>query len=170
MNTVPDNFQAKIEGRVLQTVSLKYFPLYYLKSLCKLYPELFLAFVWVIWVFQWQPVACRDCDVFPKHVLFDFMPLCKCLTVPESPPKYISRLQRGREKSTPGYYFAITKFPDYYFAILSHLQIVPQVGGPPVTLPSPGISHLCNEGGRTRQDPGLELPWSNINLFFSRLF
>lgn len=82
----------------------------------------------------------------------------------------VYRHLRRREKSTPGYYFAITKFPDYYFAILSHLQIVPQVGGPPVTLPSPGISHLCNEGGRTRQDPGLELPWSNINLFFPGCF
>lgn len=96
MNTVPDNFQAKIEGRALQTVSLKYFPLYGGKSLCKLYPELFLAFVWVIRAFL--HVTCRDCDVFPQHVLFNFMPLWKRLTVPEPPPKYISRLQTSERE------------------------------------------------------------------------
>lgn len=42
----------------------------------------------------------------------------------------VYRHLRGSEKS----------IPDYYFALLSHFQAVPQVWGPPVTLLSPGVS------------------------------
>lgn len=118
--------KTKIEGRTFKTICTKQLEIFssplfkYLKSLCKLYSELFLAFVWITWAFLWQPVTCNDYDAFPKHVLFNFMPLCKCLTVPLALSLHVKHLNifpfTDNWDTVKSQFFSITLF------VLPHLQ------------------------------------------------